>query len=378
MEISSVTFGRHELNSLPRMLQRYEVRTVLLVTGQQSYNKNPLRCHFESLLEGYNVWRYDAFKVNPIVEDLIQGAKIVAELKPDLIIGIGGGSVLDTAKLLRVLPHDQQQIKEILTGSQPLVENNIKLILIPTTAGSGSEATPFAIVYIGKNKYSVASHKLLPNHVLIDPALSDSMSAYLTAVTGSDALAQAIESFWSVRATEESLAYARDSISNILPHFEEAVHAPSKHARDKMMLGAYQAGKAIHITKTTAPHALSYGFTKCYGIPHGHAVMLTLPAILRLNTYEALDELSDKLSYLEYPKRIETLCQLFNQTEPEEVAVYLEKLLDNIGLERKLRAFNIPKSDLPLLVEQVNIERLDNNPVKLTRQQLLAVLESIY
>lgn len=378
MGISSVDFGRHELDSLTRILQLHTVYNILLVTGQQSYNKNPLRCHFESLLDGYHVWRYDAFKVNPTMDDLIKGAKIVAELKPDLIIGVGGGSVLDTAKLLCILPNNEQEIEDTIKGIRSVVESKIKLILIPTTAGSGSEATPFAISYIQKTKYSIASPWLLPDHVIIDPALSDSMPAYLTAVTGSDALAQAIESFWSVNATKESLEYARESIANILPSFEEAVHAPSKHARDKMMLGSYQAGKAINITKTTAPHALSYGFTQHYGIPHGHAVMLSLPEIFRLNTYKALDELSDKLSYLEYPKRIKKLCQLFGKEEPEEVALYIEKLLDKIGLERKLRKLGIPVDDLPLLVDQVNIERLNNNPIRLTRQQLLTVLENIY
>lgn len=378
MGISSVDFGRHELDSLNRIIQWHSIDNILLVTGKQSYNKNPLRCHFESLLDGYNVWRYDAFKVNPSIDDLIQGAKIVAELKPDLIIGIGGGSVLDTAKLLRVLPNNEQQIEETIKGILPISESGIKLILIPTTAGSGAEATHFAVSYIGKNKYSVASPWLLPNHVLLDPALSDPMPAYLTAVTGSDALAQAIESFWAVAATKESLEYATDSITKILLHLEEAVHAPTQRVRDKMMLASYLAGKAINITKTTAPHALSYGFTQHYGIPHGHAVMLTLPEIFRLNAYKALDELSDRLSYIEYPKRIKKLCQLFGKEELEEVALYIENLLDKIGLERKLRAFNIPADALPLLVDQVNVERLNNNPVRLTRQQLLTVLEKIY
>ncbi|QNL47742.1 phosphonoacetaldehyde reductase [Olivibacter sp. SDN3] len=378
MRTGSVDFGRDELNSLSRILERYPTSNVLLVTGRASYNEQPLRCHFESLLDKHVVWRYDDFSVNPSLDDLQKGTKIVAELKPDLIIGIGGGSVLDTAKLIRILPNHTQQIEEIIKGMSPIKESKIKLILIPTTAGSGSEATHFAVSYIGKDKYSVASPFLVPDHVILDPALSDSMPSYLTAVTGADALAQAIESYWAVGATEESIDYAAESIIEILQHFEDVIHRPSKQARDKMMLASYLAGKAINITKTTAPHALSYGFTQNHGIPHGHAVMLTLPELLRLNTFTALEALSDKLSYREYPKRVKQLCKLFGKDEPEDVAQYLEVLLDHVGLKRRLRDFDIAFDDLPMLAKSVNTERLNNNPVQLTQRQLLEVLEKIY
>lgn len=378
MRTGSVDFGRDGLNNLSRILERYTIRNVLLVTGRTSYNEQPLRCHFESLLDKHTVWRYDDFSVNPSLDDLVKGTKIVAELKPDLIIGIGGGSVLDTAKLIRILPHQRQQVAETIKGLAPIEESTTKLVLIPTTAGSGSEATHFAVSYIGKEKYSVASSFLMPDHVILDPALTDTMPSYLTAVTGADALAQAVESYWAVGATKESIEYAEESIFEILHHFEDAVHRPSKQARDKIMLASYLAGKAINITKTTAPHALSYGFTQNYGIPHGHAVVLTLPELLRLNTFAALETLNDKLSYREYPKRVKQLCKLFGKDEPEDVAQYLEVLLDRVGLKRRLRDFDIVFDDLSMLAKSVNTERLNNNPVQLTQQQLLEVLEKIY
>jgi len=378
MSKNSVYIGRGKLSCLQAVIAQCGGKKILLVTGKASYDKLPLKSLLEEQLEGCTVLRHCQFSVNPNVTDLIEGAKLKADFDPDLIIGIGGGSVLDTAKLLHVLPVDTDRIQQIIKGQLPVQAGNNTLILLPTTAGSGSEATHFAVVYLGTQKYSVASPYLLPQYTIVDAALTDSMPPYLTAVSGLDALAQAIESYWCVSATEESLTYAEESIKLTLQYLEQAVLAPNQASRDNMSLAAYLAGKAINITKTTAPHALSYGFTQHYGIPHGHAVMLTLPALLGVNTSFQEGMLNQQLSSSVYRARIKQLCTLFQQQSAEEVAGSLEQLMDKLGLKRKLRDFNIAKADLPILVQQVNIERLNNNPIKLTQEVLLRILKTIY
>ncbi|GAA4781482.1 phosphonoacetaldehyde reductase [Olivibacter ginsenosidimutans] len=375
--MTKVYIGRGALNALVSILTEVKPQRILLVTGKSSYDQHPLRGLLEQQLQGFQVQRHSEFQVNPTLDDLVHGAQVKQAFAPHLIIGIGGGSVLDTAKLLKVLPTEEQAIVETISSERAIQENNAPLILLPTTAGSGSEATHFAVAYMGKKKYSVASPYLLPNYTLVDAALTDSMPAYLTAVSGFDALAQAIESYWNIKATKESLAYATESISLILPHLEKVVLTPCPASRDALSKAAYLAGKAINITKTTAPHALSYGFTLNYGIPHGHAVMLTLPALLRHQSTDAIAVLHT-VSPKHYNERMLKLYHLFGKANGAEVADYLEKLMDKLGLQRRLQDFAIPLDDLSMLVAHVNVERLNNHPVRLTPKDLMQILEAIY
>ena len=154
---------------------------------------------------------------------------------------------------------------------------------IPTTAGTGSEATHFAVIYVDGKKKSIASQQLLPDVVILDPQLTDNMPAYVSACSGFDALSQAIESYWSRAATPLSQLYAAMAIEVLLVELPQAVNSNSRLARDKMQMAANWAGKAINISKTTAPHAMSYVITQEFGIPHGHAVALTLGKFFTLH-----------------------------------------------------------------------------------------------
>src|SRR5207248_4789041 len=126
-------------------------------------------------------------------------------------------------------------------------------------------------------KYSVCHEFLLPDIAIVDPILTHKMSPRLTAITGMDALSQAIESYWSIHSTEESKGYAREAIRIIVDQLPKAVNEPTNDSRLAMARASHLAGKAINVTRTTAPHALSYALTSRFGVPHGQAVSLTLP-----------------------------------------------------------------------------------------------------
>ena len=155
------------------------------------------------------------------------------------------------------------------------------LVCIPTTAGTGSEATHFAVIYVDGKKKSIASQQLLPDVVILDPQLTDNMPAYVSACSGFDALCQA--TYWSRAATPLSQLYAALTIKVLIVELPQAVNSNSRLVRDKMQMAANWAGKAINISKTTAPHAMSYVITQEFGIPHGHAVALTLGKFFTLH-----------------------------------------------------------------------------------------------
>ena len=351
----------------------------MLVTGKSSYDQYPIRSAVETNLKDFITIRYCDFDVNPKAEDLIKGARLVADFNPDTIVAIGGGSVLDTAKILSFLPaHDEATVIDVIKGVIKVADRKKRLILIPTTSGSGSEATHFAVAYIDKIKYSIVSTCLLPDAVILDPDFTDTLSKELTAITVFDAFCHAIESFWSVGATQESKQYAKESIEIIIGVFDSLINAPSAVDRDKMMRASFLAGKAINISKTTGPHALSYALTQYFEIPHGLAAMLLLPAFFELNANINRVNLNSAIDFDEYANRIDELRVLMGVASSDGAVTKLNNMILSAGLRCGLRSYGINHlSDIKFLMKNINIERFSNNPVMLNKAQLLLLLKSI-
>ena len=255
---------------------------IFLVRDKNSYGlcgaKDILDAIFSEL--GCKVWEFFDFEPNPKYEDLQRGLKVLNDSNAEIIIAIGGGSVLDMAKLLRFF---NAYSGDFITNEFLQEKMLIPLCALPTTAGTGSEATHFAVMYKERVKYSVAHLKMLPELAVIYPFFTYKNPSYLTACTGFDALAQAIEAYWNKNATLCSDEYALKAIKVLWDYLPTAVNSPNKIARNLISEASYWAGKAINITKTTAPHAVSYPFTTYYGYPHGHAVALSFPFFAQLN-----------------------------------------------------------------------------------------------
>lgn len=373
-------FGRGSINELNNLLSNLSAKKVLLVTGRGSYDKCPIRKRVESNLEGFIISRYCDFDINPKAEDLIKGADFIAAFNPDVIVAIGGGSVLDTAKMLSFLPADDEKtIINIIKGMAKAIHRKKKLILIPTTSGSGSEATHFAVAYIDKVKYSIASEYFLPDAIILDPEFTDTMSKELTAITAFDALCHAIESFWSLGATQDSKRYAKESVKIILEVFGNLMNTPDSLDRDKMMMASFLAGKAINISKTTAPHALSYALTQNFGIPHGLAAMLLLPAFFDINANINMINLSVGITFNEYVNRVNELKILIGVVSSKKAVNKFNEMILSAGFKLKLRDYGVNNSsDIKLLADSINIERLNNNPVNISREQLISLLKALY
>ena len=285
---------------------------------------------------------------------------------PDLILAIGGGTVIDVAKSIRGLAKQKNEIKEIVTGSKDIkFKSSVPLVVMPTTAGTGAEATHFSVVYIGKEKYSLASEYMLPDFVILDPLLVASMPKYVAACTAFDALTQAVESLWSINATHESKKYAKEAIEVILPNMVESINSPSLVTKGNMVKAAYLSGRSINITKTTAPHAISYSLTSYFGVAHGHAVAALL-APTALITYELCSD--------EKKKIINDIFKLFSCCGATEFHNKWLSLMDLCGLSTRLNSYNI---DASVIVDGVNAERMKNHPVKLSVKDIDVIVESI-
>ncbi len=343
-------------SALKQIIQDRGAARILLVRGGASFEKSGASAWLEPSLSGLSIREFYNFSVNPNLKDLQKGLEVYRDANPDLVLGVGGGTVLDMAKLLAYFGD---------TGIDPdlYIQQKVSgrastqyLVAIPTTAGTGSEATHFAVLYKDKVKYSISEEDLLPDAAIVNPLLSSNMSSYLTACTGADALVQAIESYWARGATEESRGYAKKAIKGALRWLELAVKYPSKESRTGMAEAAYWSGRAINISKTTVCHALSYSLTSFLGYPHGHAVAVLFPAVFELHQKKGV-----------VPS---VLSALF---ETEDIAKEVFKIFASLGLgAREILA----QKSLEALLSNVNVERLNNNPVSLTKAELKNIISA--
>ena len=348
---------------------RLQPGKILVVSGSSSYETCGAKTLIDRLFGQYSLVFYHDFSINPKVAELQKGLNLCRDAEIGLIIAIGGGSVIDMAKLIRCYTNLDMSLSEAIKSNKIYPRQNIQLIAIPTTAGSGSEATHFAVVYIDGCKYSVSHESICPNYVLLIPSLTYGSPRYLTACSGADALCQAIESYWSVQSTEESRNYAKEALLLLWRYLPLAVE-DNLEARNKVMLAANLAGRAINISFTTAAHAYSYGLTSLLGVPHGHAVSLVLPYFFSLNLNVSSGTCNDPREVTFVRDRISELLA-FLDCKPGDVgdklSSFFQELFGEKNDEVKAKITDDIRKRLAL---SVNWQRLQNNPVKILEDDI--------
>lgn len=373
-----VTYGDGAIQRLPQLVADLDGRRVLLVTGRQSFEASGAQRVLPDLEAAAEVRRFSDFSPNTDVDDLTVGLGEVARFDPDLIVAIGGGSALDLAKLLCAFrgTTDPASLRSAIRGGQRPERRDTGLILVPTTSGSGAEATHFAVVYIADEKFSVGSTSLLPDRVVLDPQLTVSGSAYQRATSGIDAVAQAMESLWASGATDRSRRFARHALRLLLPHLERFVEHPGDTSARAMALGSHLAGRAIDISRTTAAHALSYAITQGYGVSHGHAVALTLGPFIEAHATAAAGDLQPGVDPTTHARVMERIIAVLGATTGAEARNRFVDLIERLGLASRLSEVGVVTADQrAALVEGVNVERLGNNPVAFDTAELLKLVE---
>ncbi len=372
-------FGCGTLSRIEDIIKGFSPARIMIVTDKNAYSKTGLQARMEKVLKSYESICFSEVSPNPDPESLLKGSQTVGNFKPDMIIALGGGSVMDTAKLISVLPADRERMLGIIRGEEEVPERQSSLILVPTTAGTGSECTHFAVVYDGNKKYSVASWTLLPDKSITDPELTAALPEKAAAVSAFDAFCQAVESYWAVGSTFESRQYSAQGIKLFNESFLSFVKKRDRHSCENMMRAAHLGGMAINITKTTAPHALSYALTMNYSIPHGYAVILTLPEFFVFNANAPESLLNEGVPFGEHKKRMKELCQLMESDSPDSAAARIRQAVESVGFAVKLSEAGIKnRDDIEKIASGVNLERLENNPVRITKKQIEEMLARIW
>ena len=312
-----------------------------------------------------NIVKFSDFQPNPDYESVKKAVALYRSEGCNSIVAVGGGSAIDLAKCVKLyanMSDDKEYIE------QEIVTNEIPLIAVPTTAGTGSEATRYAVVYYQGNKQSVTHTSCIPSTVIFDASALDTLPDYQRKSTMLDALCHAIESFWSVNSTDVSKVYSREAIKLILENMDGYL-ANDKTANRNMLKAANIAGKAINITQTTAGHAMCYKLTSLFGVAHGQAAAMCVRKLLPYmvsHTNNCIDGRGE-----DYLNRI--FIEIADAMGCDSVEPMCERF-DSIYQALAFPKVSYTEEDVEALTHSVNPVRLKNHPIALD----LETIESLY
>jgi alcohol dehydrogenase len=373
-----IVFGRGSFAALPEHIAELKMSRPLIVL-----DRNLAEAGFREKVNGVlakagiDYVIYDKTEPEPPLELADEGTKLALKKKCDGVVGIGGGSAMDLAKAIAVLATNKGKAEDYL-GLNKVPGPGLPKIMVPTTAGTGSEVT-FTAVFIRKKlkkKEGMNSPYLYPELALLDPELTLSLPPHPTATTGIDALCHAIESYTSVIASPMSEMMSIEAIRLISDNLRTAVHDGTNiEAREAMLLGSLYAGLGLANAGVTAVHSLSYPLGGKYGVSHGLANTIMLPRVMAFNLPGALEKFVDIA---------EVMGEIVDDL-PLREAAYLaveavEALIEDCGIMTTLEELKIPESDFPELAKvAVTVARpLANNPCKMTLEEMVELYQEAY
>ncbi len=351
-------------------LQENAVKNLFLVSDH-SLQFLRIRDYFNQLTEriGVSVHIFDDFAPNPVYESVEKGVAQYQAAGSDAIMAVGGGSAIDVAKCIK-LYSDKNGAENFL--GQEITANTIPFLAMPTTAGTGSEATRYAVIYYNGMKQSIADSSCIPGTVLMDSSVLKTLPLYQKKSTMMDALCHALESFWSVNSTGESKTYSKQAMQMILANWKGYI-ANDVQANAAMLMAANIAGKAINITQTTAGHAMCYKMTSLYGIAHGHAAALCdrelFPWMLK-NMDRCIDPRGEK--YL--GDTFQEIAKAMGCKDSKAASEKWREITDAL----ELFAPTAEKEDYKTLTTSVNPVRLRNHPIRLDGETIDPLYHEIF
>lgn len=359
MEQSIIT-ARDNYIELDAWLEENNCKKLLVVCGGSIRYMNDFNKHMAEIEDkGIKIIGFRDFQPNPLYKSVVAGVKLFREERCDSIMVVGGGSAMDVAKCIKLysnLPSDGADGSWL---KAEIIPNDIPFLAMPTTAGTGSEATRYAVIYYRGAKQSVTSESFIPQTILMDSNALKTLPLYQKKATMCDALCHAIESFWSVNSTEESKAYSREAIQGVLKNMDGYL-SNTEEGNAGMLRAAHTAGKAINITQTTAGHAMCYKITSLFGNAHGHAAVLcdrVLFSWMIENTNKCID-----LRGEEYLKK--TLNEIGRAMGCKDASSGAKKLID-LFEKHELEIPTATDEQYEELKSSVNPVRLKNHPIAL-------------
>ncbi len=377
--VSNIISGLGSIYELKQLLQQQPYKKLLLVTDAGMIQQQlhlPIIEILETIQLDYVI--YSSVQADPpehIVLDAVQFAK---NEKVDIVLGFGGGSSLDVAKVIAILVYpQQQQTLSDLYGINNVKQPRLPLFLVPTTAGTGSEVTPISIVTTGKTtKTGIVSPILFADVAILDATFTQNLPAHITAATGIDAMVHAIEAYTSkIKKNPYADMLAKQALK-LLNHNLSLVLADGQNlaARQNMLVGSMLAGQAFANAPVAAVHALAYPLGGHFHISHGHSNALVLTEVLKFNAPHAKQYYAELMCWLD-PKSTgctDGLCDLFID--------HMQNHLDKSGLVLKLKDLNVAENMLEQLANDAMLQTrlLQNNPRELIQQDALQIYQAIY
>lgn len=375
INVGRLTFGPGAVEACTTDLIARKARSVFLVTTEPTlFLCDPLVKDLQTAGVKVTLW-YDLVG-EPTLKEFADALQAARACEADAIVGLGGGSAMDVAKLVAALADGKQDILEVL-GTDLLAGRALWLACIPTTAGTGSEVTPIAILGDEDEdlKKGVVSPYLVPDAAYLDPALTLTMPASVTAATGLDALTHCIEAYANRFSHPLIDVYALGGIRLIAENIEQAcTHGDDLAARSAMMIASYYGGLCLGPVNTAAVHALAYPLGGEFHIAHGVANALLLPHVLRFNIEEAPER------YAAIARALGVDCTGDAATDALQGVERVIALADACGIKRRLSDFGIERHAIPrMATAAMKVTRLlERNPRPLTEADVRAIFEAAW
>jgi alcohol dehydrogenase class IV len=371
-----------EIGAVARIAEicsQLDISKPLIITDQGIVDvglMQPLDTAFKKA--GKEYFCFDQVVADPPESIVLSAVAYAKKLEVDGIIGFGGGSSLDTAKLVALLANSDEQLADIY-GVDTVRGQRLPLILIPTTAGTGSEVTPIAIVTTGDTtKAGVVSSVLLPDVALLDASLTLGLPSHVTAATGIDAMVHAIEAYTSaIKKNPYSDLLAKQALTLLSSNIVEATFNGSNvEARQAMLLGACLAGQAFANAPVAAVHALAYPLGGHFHIPHGLSNALVLIQVMNFNLSHCADLYAELA-----PSFSDSISLNGNDEEVSQALIsYLASLIKQLKLPVNLAEMGIDKSDINILAQDAMLQTrlLVNNPKSVTIEDVLNIYQKAH
>ncbi|MFA4916019.1 MAG: iron-containing alcohol dehydrogenase [Syntrophales bacterium] len=368
-----IIFGSGSFDTLGEHIKELKGARPMIVLDR-NLAATGFRSKISALLEKakYECTFFDKVEAEPPLELADEGAAVALEGQCDVVVGVGGGSAMDVAKAIAVLSANRGEAVDYF-GLNNVPGPGLPTIMVPTTAGTGSEVT-FTAVFVRRNlekKEGMNSPYLYPDLAILDPLLTVTLPPYTTATTGIDALCHAIESYTSINASPMSELFSLEAIRLIAFNLKTSVHDGSNvPAREQMLLGSLYAGLGLANAGVTAVHSLSYPLGGKYAVPHGLANTVMLPSVLMFNLPAAMEKFAVMARAM--GKAVDNLSL------PEAASLTVEAvetLIKNSGISATLKDLNVPERDFPELAKAaMTVTRpLENNPRKVTIEDAVEI-----
>lgn len=352
-----IYFGAGKFAQLGDILGELGARRCVIACGKHFAPEAERLCRALECVVGV----FGGVEQNPQLSGIEETVRLCRALEADTVIGVGGGSSLDTAKFAAAVTRGEGEPLDYYRGTLPFPAERLNIVAVPTTAGTGSEVTQVSVVSCGTEKKTINNPVFMPRAAIVDPLLSSTVPPRTTMNTGLDAMAHALEGYWSRNHQPISDLMAIEAVRIILANLERVYRDGSDlEARSNMAYAALLGGLSFALPKTAASHACSYPLSEDYHLPHGEACAFTLDSFVRINSCE----------------RLEALCRAVGLRDTEELAQRIAALKALGGLRTRLS--ELGEVDLDKLCRDCAAHPLmNNNPVRMDESALRRMFEAL-